>query len=577
MVNTVEQNRAGRGSWALSPARWLLGWAGLTIGCGSPPVDLGAPEVPAPVVTTDESTAASGGGESSAGCTEITLGSPSSSHAWALSAGELQRADRLVAAAEKAVKDSAYRDVDILIELGRLELWRNGTESAARGETDVDRAHPNGQRAMAVDHGNAGGRLLLALTTASRVIAHSDKREPRERVIVLGLVQLAVQMAIDGAPDLVAAAGHTLLGYLWLDRGQPQQAAKAFDEALALDGQAVGAWVGKGHVARTQKDLSAATKAYQRALALDGQDMEARLALGAAQGCEGLQLHVGSAPLPALPGLTRDPLAPAAPSPGACPSAAFADQRSRLLCQGRAALSLAKTKADKKAAADQIVAGWRDMKQACEAGEPVCGPYVVKTLLVASHALHGAGQPAKAIALGRIPMEPRYQASQAGGLPAEVALFVGDLYYQLGIYDRAASYYERHAKQQGAAPTARAARARALAIVVALGRVDTASHLATEIARDRKLPEGPRAGAVLAAAGLIRSDRGPGAADSFLKGHRVLLDAAGLGAQATDLGTRPAMTAPSFPFLLAQAVRRLAADSRWSPAAERIAAQVPSL
>ncbi|MBW2454927.1 MAG: hypothetical protein JRI68_10465 [Deltaproteobacteria bacterium] len=383
-------------------------------------------------------------------------------------------------------------------------------------------------------------------------------------------------MAIDGAPNVVAAAGHTLLGYLWLDRGQPQQADQAFDTALALDGEAVGAWVGKGHVARSRRDLGAAAAAYQRALGLDAQDWETRLALGATQGCEGLQLSGGLAPLPAMPGLTRDPLASPAPPPGSCPPAARAEQRSQLLCSGRAALGRAQTEADRKTAADQILAGWRDLRQACEAGEQGCGPHVAAALLDASHALHAAGQMARSIGLGRVLMDPRYKAFQAGGIQAEVPLLLGDRYYQLGVYDQAASYYERHVQQAGTGPTVIAARQRALALVVALGMVDAARRLANAVARDRKLPAAQRARAVLAVAGLMRSDRGSQAAKSFVNRHRKLLDAAGLGAQVADPGTGPAASDPSVPVLLSQAVRRLAADPRWSSAAERVATQVPS-
>ncbi|MBW2454926.1 MAG: hypothetical protein JRI68_10460 [Deltaproteobacteria bacterium] len=117
---------------------------------------------------------------------------PSVGSAPALSVAERERADRLVVAAEKGVRDSGFRDVDALVELGRLELKRNGTAPTAGGRTDVDRAHLNGQRAMAVNQGNPGGRLLLALTTASRVIGHAAKREPQDRLHALGLVELTV-------------------------------------------------------------------------------------------------------------------------------------------------------------------------------------------------------------------------------------------------------------------------------------------------------------------------------------------------------------------------------------------------
>ena len=39
---------------------------------------------------------------------------------------------------------------------------------------------------------------------------------------VLGLVELTLGLALDGAPDVVAAAAHTLRGYLELDRGEPR-------------------------------------------------------------------------------------------------------------------------------------------------------------------------------------------------------------------------------------------------------------------------------------------------------------------------------------------------------------------
>ncbi|RLB50164.1 MAG: hypothetical protein DRI90_23940, partial [Deltaproteobacteria bacterium] len=154
------------------------------------------------------------------GCTEVALVEPTRIHSPQRSAAERGRIDRLIVAADKTVKDSAFRDVEALVELARLQLWRNEREDRIR--TDPEQAHLNGQRAVAVDPHHPAGRLMLALTTTLSVVEASKKRGPRDRAVALGFVDLAGRTVLQGAPKGIAAAAHTLLGYAWLDRGQPQ-------------------------------------------------------------------------------------------------------------------------------------------------------------------------------------------------------------------------------------------------------------------------------------------------------------------------------------------------------------------
>jgi len=490
------------GARALRATAWMVGTALLVSSCG-PPGRAEAPLDPPAIAPA----AGEGAAGETAGCEKVTLIAPSSVLLDEMATQDRRHVDPLVAAAQKAVRDSQYKDVDALAELSRLQLWRSAQEESHDGPSDLDGAHRNAQRAMAVDSSHSAGRLALALTTATRVIQTSGARDPAHRLVALGLVDLAVERALDGAPPAMAAAGHTLRGYLMLDRGEPGEAGRAFDQALAQDAQAVGAWVGKGHVARSQRDLVAASDAYERALAIDAADLEARAALDAATRCEGLKLTLADVTRPELSRLIFKPLAPPANPPTPCPQAALADARNETLCRGRASLSQARTGAERKAAVTDIIAGWQALRPACEAGEPVCGGHVPAALLDAMQAQDG--QPARAITLGRILGSSRYKAFRQAGLEGQVALLIADRYYELGIYDLAANHYERHVKLAPKEATADAARERASAIRMALG--NTAARV---------------------------------------KG-------------------------PSVPLLLAFAVRRLAADPTWSPAAERIAAQVP--
>jgi len=559
----------------LRRAAWLAGSVVLLLGCGGQAGDAPSPKPPMVPITTDCVAGAGGDCGRKAPCTEITLEEPTS---WALpklSQAERERADRLVDAAQKAVHDSGFRDLEAMVELARLQLWRDADKGKGDTDSDAERAHLNGMRAVAVDQAHPAARLVLALTIARSMIDAAAKREPQGRRHALGLVELAGEAALDGAPDSVAAAAHTLLGYARLDRGQLQLAARDFDQALGIDPRAVGAWVGRGYLAGNNNHLAGATSAYQQAAALLPRDPEVQLALEATGRCEGMSLHAGGAQLVSLPRLTQKPLAPPPGPASVCTAAELADQRNARLCQGRVALGQARTAAEQQAAAGQILAGWRDLRAACETGEPVCGGHVAAAMLEASQAFRAAGQMAKAIGVGKLLLMARYQAFKVASVQVQATLQVGDYYYALGVYDLAARHYELHGRAAAGAPTASAARERALAIRVAFAQTEPAKLLAKLLATDRRLPEARRAGAVLVVGKLLRSSQRPAAAAAWLEPHRALLEAAGRGAEATEIGVGPAAVGLQRAMLLPRAIHRLAADGRWSPAADRIADQVP--
>jgi hypothetical protein len=319
--------------------------------------------------------------------------------------------------------------------------------------------------------------------------------------------------------------------------------------------------MGLGDAARAEGAFDAATAAYKTAAARLPADAGVRRAAEAASRREGLSLP--AAPTFAL-NVAWGPLAPASQGVPKCPASTKATSPGAALCKGLTDLAKATTKDDQERGAKLILDGWGELRPLCDSHDPACGPHVAEALAAASRAFQSAGRLSKSVATGLVLLGHPDLPGATPLLPA-VALEIADRYLSLAVVDTASDFYGRHLQLKGKieGPVA----LRALALNIALGRVDGATKLALPLSADASTPVADRASAVLATAALIRVTQGPLEAVTWLAPHKDLLAQAGKTAATKDLAkplpARPA--GPECASLLVCAVRRLAGESRWSP------------
>jgi hypothetical protein len=219
-----------------------------------------------------------------------------------------------------------------------------------------------------------------------------------------------------------------------------------------------------------------------------------------------------------LPHLGREPLAPAPPPPPHCTSSEAAAAASASYCTGLDRLGASSSRADQEQAAGLVVDGWRTLTPLCQVQDPACPPHISAGLAAASRAFLSAGRPAKSIAAGLLILgNTRFPG--AGALEPVVSLELGDRYYTLGVFDQAASWYERAAKLAQADPSP---ATRALQIRVALGDADAAMRLANELVRNAHHPLATRALWVVTVVHAVRAARGPRDAATWISTHQAL-------------------------------------------------------
>lgn len=473
--------------------------------------------------------------------------------------------------AQEAVRDTAFGDVRVLIELARRQLRRDADIPDSDGVSDAARSVRNGMRSVAVDDASVEARFVLALALARSFQGAPALSDPVTHDLALGLVEAALS-AVPVAGGPAGAATRALEGYVALELGQPARAREAFEYATQLDAGLATAWMGLGDVERSQGQFEAAEEAYTKAALLLPSDPGARRSVEAAKRREVLALRPPSGA--ARPALAPGPIAPAPPPLPACPPSVAAKPETATLCKGLSALAQASSRDDHEKAARLVIDGWQDVRPLCEAQDAVCGPQVAEALAACSRGYRAAGKPAKAIAAGKILLsQPGLPGASAAapGITVEVA----DHHFALGMFSQAADHYAQHFRLKGA--SAGAAADRALVLYVSLMNVDAAKKLAGELAVDKKYSDAQRAAWLLLAAGLARAVQGPDAARSWLEPHRALLAAAGRGGArgeiAKPLPEKAAAPEGACAAPLACAVRRLAGEARWSPGAATVPAK----
>jgi hypothetical protein len=145
----------------------------------------------------------------------------------------------------------------------------------------------------------------------------------------------------------------------------------------------------------------------------------------------------------------------------------------------------------------------------------------------------------------------------AGALEPVVSVELGDRYYTLGVFDQAASWYERATKL---VTDATGPATRALQIRVALGDADAAMRLADDLVRNPHHPLATKALWIVMVAHVVRATRGPREAAAWITAHQALLSQQPLDADARDAALPLPASDPSACDPLACAVRRLARE-----------------
>jgi tetratricopeptide (TPR) repeat protein len=365
------------------------------------------------------------------------------------------------AARKTAIVDKQFKDVHSLVKLARLYVRRDGDVADADGRDDVARALRFARSAVAVDTTSSEARLMLALTSARSLQEARASADPAIREAALSLVELVLG-AVVATQGPLGAATRTLEGYLALERGRRDRGHHAFEEATQLDPGLGTAWAGLGDVARSEGDFAAAAAAYEKAAARLPKDQGLARARRAAARSERLALPAVS--VQAQAAIATGPVAPPPPAPAQCSPAQAAAAGGAFLCKGLARLATASSPGENEQGAMLILDGWREMAPLCEAKDPACEPYVLQGMAAASRAFKAAGRTAKSIAVAKMLLDPRVPG--AAQLMPELALEVGDRYFELGVFDEAVNWYVQYTRLSRTPSAPAAERVRRLRAVL---------------------------------------------------------------------------------------------------------------
>ncbi|MFO0756769.1 MAG: hypothetical protein U0359_09770 [Byssovorax sp.] len=180
--------------------------------------------------------------------------------------------------------------------------------------------------------------------------------------------------------------------------------------------------------------------------------------------------------------------------------------------------------ADYEAAADLYLSIWtRYGKDACEAQRPGC-ERSEEILYNAARAYQAAHLPSKAMAARRLLVDPRYHLQNSE--PAIKAVYaIGVAYQAMGIYDEAASWYERFALANPRKDKAPEALKDAVVLRLALGQIDRATSDADAFNKQYGMSKPAETAQVAYAIGQHMLDGGDaGGAKLRLEGAMSMID-----------------------------------------------------
>ncbi len=354
--------------------------------------------------------------------------------------------DERIERASKAMRDTQFQDVSVIIELARLQLVRDNKVADSDGANDLLRGKKNSQRAVAVDDKNPQARLLLALAVAQSFRKLPGSDESQIRGARLKLVELSAA-SIPKSEGALEAARKTLVGFVALENGDRATAKALFESATRETPELAAAWAGLGDALRSAKDYPRALDANRQAAGFQADDKGIEASIEAAE--KGIVLALPKAASGAAAVDRGGPLAPSDKmSTPTCSAAVAATSVSQDLCAGLAGLARARAPQALDAAAVSVVSGFQSLRSFCDQKDPVCGDFVAPALLAAGHGFRSASLPAKSITAFKLLVMNR-------GLPGgkELALIamleIADQYFSIGVFDEAASWYELYARERG--------------------------------------------------------------------------------------------------------------------------------
>jgi len=203
--------------------------------------------------------------------------------------------DRAIAEIQRAALDSEFQNVEALVNLATLQMRRQGATRDEEGNTDIERAKKNLQRALAVDDGylpaynqlavlhletarRAAGRAgRAALLAASPVRTQAGAKTDTQ---TLELAALVCSQAMRRDPAW--APIHNTAGLIQAELGNLGGAVAEFNTARRLDGRLFEAQMNAAAVNLSFRGFGEAERAYRAALGLRPDDYEARLGLALA-------------------------------------------------------------------------------------------------------------------------------------------------------------------------------------------------------------------------------------------------------------------------------------------------------
>jgi tetratricopeptide (TPR) repeat protein len=356
--------------------------------------------------------------------------------------------DQRIGAHEKAMRDTRFGDVGIIIELARLQLMRDNTISDEDGQNDAARGKKNAMRAVASDDGSAPGRLVLALAIAQSLRSVAGLDDAAVRATRLRLVTLSAS-TIPKGEAVVEAAKLTLVGYLALEQGDRGAAKTAFESATKLDPNLAAAWAGLGDARRSDKDYAHALDAYKQAAAYLPDD--AGIEEGMKASAQGVVLTLPQASRTSGPVDDGRPLATPVSPISSCANGTPRAGGNDSICAGLDGLARASTPKQFDDAATMVVSGFAEMKLVCEQRDAACGDHVAASLYAAAVGYRRARLIAKSITVLRMLLgNPGLPGAKA--LTPSALLEIGDQYFALGVFDTAADFYERYVRERGPSP-----------------------------------------------------------------------------------------------------------------------------
>jgi lipoprotein NlpI len=198
--------------------------------------------------------------------------------------------DKAIAEIERAIKDAEYKNEEALVNLGILQMRRRNAVKDEDGDSDMDRAKTNLQRALAINDGFMPAFNQLAVYYMQKAREQAGRKDSKVASDVGKKKQVSTQ-ALDMAALVVSQAlrrnpkyapVHNTRGLIARELGDLSGAAKSFKSAREFDPKFFEAHMNYASVNLEFRGFKEAEAGYRAALALRSNDYEAHLGLALA-------------------------------------------------------------------------------------------------------------------------------------------------------------------------------------------------------------------------------------------------------------------------------------------------------